>query len=879
MLTADEIVSNFFLDTCQLNPQPNLQKLDVFKCLTSGDVEYGITTAGSARDIYIQPMLPCIHGVNRLLYPTHAIAVPSMNQLPRHLPSIFVDELLVSEIIDSEFSGFVYLLSFGTLSRSFDGTTIGFKSKRVADYLNLYSPEDRQIQEFVYPAGRVRDTYVIRCLEWPTQAAEWRKRRRKYGWPDAATIADVVSSGCEVVLSEHHVHCSRSAGKATNDRYRLTFSIGETVLLNSWTPVQQITYHILRYVVDKSGLTEARNDEGHRMLSRYHLKTLMMWTCEMKRASWWTRTTIVQLSRNVMQLLLESCVSSRCTHYFIITSNVFEYGISRVLINQLTAFTDTAYLCQWLVNNYVRKCAELSPLTVSKMFCDISTDMKLHAAVNSLVLWQRSQSLLGSFKLVQHMNDFGCLAFAKFRLIPNLAEAAQYWKAFIDVDQRIHPAYITSVFCLTLSSAVDAKPSWFRAGIYDLLIAVLTNFEKCVTTTDADAAIILQLALYLMQMSSKPGGGTSSLVFRCLSYAQLKAALQCKHRSADDIRPLVNIYLAVLHCITEKYRSATRYCERVIGTGTADKSEFVVEGDSLPHVSSEVDAVLGLAALYQYLRDGSMSRKWQQVSVVRIFTVSLFAHYVMFFSRAANSINCRANELQHIRVKQYRQHFVKASQVFSTDFLLFYNVIGSIKRPANWTGERRDARLSPAPPAFKFSAGTLREQLILLSVEQLTSYRQNLLRDYRLVCELATDDIRALYAYRCGMYEECLDMIRPTVVRLWGQIEHFTIPVFGCMTHLMDDNIAALYATGVLKARDWKMYDGRVTQLTVLVYLLVECKLKLRQYDMASDLRFVVLLHHRLSVGCVADRLMLSLVYRRAVVGISNYINSTACDM
>jgi hypothetical protein len=303
-----------------------------------------------------------------------------------------------------------------------------------------------------------------------------------------------------------------------------------------------------------------------------------------------------------------------------------------------------------------------------------------------------------------------------------------------------------------------------------------------------------------------------------------------------------------------------------------------MEGACLPRISNEVDTILGLVSLYQNLRDGLLPRKLQQVPVVKVFTVRLFAYYLLYFSRASDSIGFKANRLHRVLVRQYRQHFVEASLIISTDLLLFYNVVNSTKRPAGCRGKRRDTCLQPGSSTSHHSTDRLRELLTSLSVELLTSYRQDVLRDYRVVCHFATDDIRALDAFRCGMYEQCFEMIRPTVVRLWEQTDHFIVPIFGCMTHLMDDSVAALCGACALTTRNGEMFNGYVIQLTVLVCLLVECKLKLRQFEMTSELRLMVLLYRRLTVSCVTDRLLLSLVYRKTVVGIFNRVDSNACE-
>ena len=78
----------------------------------------------------------------------------------------------------------------------------------------------------------------IHCLEWPTQAANWPNRCREFGWPDAATIEYIVSIGCDLVQVSHRQ--SREDEWTSMHQWRLSFSKAETVLLNSWTPIQQI---------------------------------------------------------------------------------------------------------------------------------------------------------------------------------------------------------------------------------------------------------------------------------------------------------------------------------------------------------------------------------------------------------------------------------------------------------------------------------------------------------------------------------------------------------------------------------------------------------------------------------------------------------------
>jgi hypothetical protein len=131
-------------------------------------------------------------------------------------------------------------------------------------------------------------------LEWPALAEEWEKRPRPHSWPDLQTIQRVVSNACDVVFVAHRLCKQDERMKKT--MHRLSFSRAETVLLNSWTPTQQIVYHILRYFVKTAGLIELSVDESmhstNGILCNYHLKTLMLWACERHSEQWWSTSLV-----------------------------------------------------------------------------------------------------------------------------------------------------------------------------------------------------------------------------------------------------------------------------------------------------------------------------------------------------------------------------------------------------------------------------------------------------------------------------------------------------------------------------------------------------------------------------------------------------------
>ena len=165
--------------------------------------------------------------------------------------------------------------------------------------------------------------HCIRCLSWPPQAADWPTRHRNYGWPDSATVDRVVSNGCDVVHVAHR-QC-RHDEWMSKLQWRLAFSRTEIVLLNSWMPVQQIVYHMLRVFMKTELLKDSDSSES---LSNYHIKTLMMWASELKSSTFWTGDiNHIRICVELLHTLSVWLNDTRCKHYFINNCNLMDnYG-------------------------------------------------------------------------------------------------------------------------------------------------------------------------------------------------------------------------------------------------------------------------------------------------------------------------------------------------------------------------------------------------------------------------------------------------------------------------------------------------------------------------------------------------------------------------
>jgi len=408
-LRADhEIVTNFLLDTCHLCQCINNDSVGaLIHCVSLGtgrissdpdEPTFIPVITGSVAEFYIQPMLSCVGDLDIMFYFSNELAIPAGTAPPTQLSDEFDSGVWVFEIVDSEFPGYVYLMCSYFLKECIDdGKYNAVECKR--RYLT-YKIDDKShgpsvayewLRTTTRPTlpmldGHVArsryagdDVYCYRCLSWPSQAADWPTRHRNYGWPDSATVDHVVSNGCDVVRVAHR-QC-RQHEWMRHRQHRLSFSRAEVVLLNSWIPVQQIVYHMLRVFVKTERLTDSANNSVAATLSNYHIKTLMLWACELKPRSWWIDDlNVVRLSVELLHTLGVWLTDARCQHYFIHNCNLFDHpdnwDCSPLLIASRLMSETEASLAEWFINSYIRKCAQFCPDDVSRLFDDVTNRTK-----------------------------------------------------------------------------------------------------------------------------------------------------------------------------------------------------------------------------------------------------------------------------------------------------------------------------------------------------------------------------------------------------------------------------------------------------------------------------------------------------------------------
>ena len=894
----DEIVTGFLLETCLQPPRLSERVFEAVEhcavVITGGDAANTDASAtplitGSVAEFYIEPMLPHIGDIDIMFHRNSPLAIPRGHRPPTQLPDefdIFDNCVIVCEIIDSSNPGYVYLEIRYLLTESSDDGNYNAVEYDTGQYLsknfyrNTYNRPAHGPALFLAIPGMtelpIDLVHCIRCLVWPKQAADWPKRHRDYGWPDSATVDRVVNNGCDVVGVAHR-QCRRYE-LLDMLQHRLSFSRAEIVLINGWVPVQQIVYHMLRYFVKTERLTDCADNSGAGTLSNYHIKTLMLWACELKSRSWWTDdVNLVRMCVQLLHNLAEWLTYSRCQHYFINDCNLIDESFNVTYVRDQLMSVDNKWLSTWFIGNYIRKCSQRTPYHILRLFDDVSTSMKLQNAVLEIVYWRRNNSLLNLSEILHLVHKRITRIVYKLSLT---TRSCVYWMTELAKIDSSLSVYFTAVAFLHI--ACKSSTHDLSDRLTDILATLCGQFIcKRLCSNNFASLLSLGKAVDLMKVVTNKSFSTMSLVEIELSKAYLYRALRCKDSDSDSIYCLANVYLAVLYYTTGQYQTAIDHCTLV--TRSQDHSQcssHVVQGEILPKIDNDVDNMLGLAELYQSVRTATLKQK-QQPQLVSVFTTELFAYYlhIKYLSLTKSRQFMQTSSTDEL--SRYGLCISDTQQPFIGDALLFLSVSRLCKF--------RHKPICPKPlltlmNANEYNTGTsdLVELLQKSAVEHLTTFRQLTARDFGSVATVVTTDFEALYAYKRGDYQRCLQWSTQNVNALLGARRGHEIPTYPEFIQLLDDDIVSLTALALIinpACRDYN-HGVYITSLTLSLYLMTQCQLKLRHSttSLAQTFDYIKVAQIRQSPERILDQLSLKLTERKILANLTYYTKKRLVD-
>ena len=141
---------------------------------------------------------------------------------------------------------------------------------------------------------------------WPDVAREWITRPRRFGWPSAAVVSEIVHDGILLVAA-----CHRSSADPENE-WRISFTMAERTLVDTLSDVQRLAYLYAKLVWMFS-----LKPKSSSFLVSYHLKNALLWLCEERPSEFWRGDNLVVCVRDIFRWLHDEISNSRLRHYFI----------------------------------------------------------------------------------------------------------------------------------------------------------------------------------------------------------------------------------------------------------------------------------------------------------------------------------------------------------------------------------------------------------------------------------------------------------------------------------------------------------------------------------------------------------------------------------
>ena len=251
----------------------------------------------------------------------------------------------------------------------------------------------------------------------------------------------------------------------------------------------------------------------------------------------------------------------------------------------------------------------------------------------------------------------------------------------------------------------------------------------------------------------------------------------------------------------------------------------------MPKTDDNIDTVLGLAVFYQHVRMVALNQ--QQQTHVTVFTTELFAHYLhikcLSVTKCQQLSDTTISQSSSYEVQSYAKNIADTQQLFIADVLVWKLI--SIFAGNKFVYKQHSSGHQSRPKySNELNTSYLVELLQKFAVRHLTTLRQIEARDFGSVASIVTTEFEALYAYKRGDYQMCLHLSIRNVRRLLYAEYMIHVPMYPEFVQLLDDDIVSLIALTSLvnpECRDSHPFVV-ITQLTLSLYLMAQCQLKLR---------------------------------------------------
>ena len=621
--------------------------------------------------------------------------------------------------------------------------------------------------------------------------------------------------------------------------------------------MQQIVYHMLRFFVKTERLTDTTENSDATTLSNYHIKTLMLWACELKPISWWgnENLNLVNICVELLHNLSAWLIGKRCQHYFINDCNLIDDTFSVEMVARKLLSISEIYLSVWFAQRYIGKCC-----------CKhVKPGMNMQTAVSAIIDCRFSRSLRDLWRAYQFAEYGIAGTIHELSVTPRSCISCKTELEKIDTNRSLL-VYFTAVAFLQLEH--DILTYDFRDELMDTLSTVLGHFiddrHYCYEPGNKYSRYN---AARLMKVVAAKSSSTVQLIEIELSKAYLHRTLRLKDSDSDSIYCLANVYLAVLYYTTGQYQTAIDHCTLVMRSQDHSQcSSHVVQGELLPKIDDDIDTALGLAVLYQFVLSAALNQR-QQRQYSSVFTTELFVCYLhITFLSVIKYHRVAQLSLRNV-FQRYEQCISETYQLFISDALIAKSLSCALEHgPIHKKLEiRKYDRIFVSERKNKTSE--LVELLQQSAVEHLTTYRQLKAQVFTSVVEMAATDFEALYAYKRGDYQRCLLLSTQNARMRQRAIYAPSIFTMPCFIRLMDDDIVSLIALVLIVSPECReiVEKSCINQMCLSLYLMAQCQLKLHHSvtSLARTLECISVALRKTKYDAAFDQLTLKLASRK----------------
>src|SRR6218665_3908627 len=786
----EEITSFFIMGTCQLLSKSYSSSHDhmnsLLMSLHSIPKQY-VIVCGSQAEFYIRPLNTCIADIDFLVCETDELAcIDNSPVLPSDISGL-AEKIRCYEIESyNEFPGFVRLRVFCEIKyswkhkeyRHYRNLNLGlYKTTDRTRALNCYLDRYNRLSgknklprvtsgpaiktPYNFASGPENDVvFCMFCPQWPRDAQTWPLRPRRNGWPTTETISEVVRNGCHVVYAQH---------RACRDdilQWRLSFSVAEVILLQSWTKTQQIVYHLLRFFA-KRELIQKDCPKEDEVLCPYHLKTLMLWTCEEMPSEWWDYSYVVAICCKLLSILSDWLKRRHCPNYFIPEANLFHQSSTAARLHQterrVNDFLNPDILSRWFVGSYILPITRtrfqfLNPGKTTPDFMDY---------ILPLIAYRKRAMPLSVEIVVArkfYLSNINCRRAAKIEHSGIVMLQQTQGNLYLETHKEMPYLPTTEkdlcfkytdylLHCLQFAYALSTREVSWDCNILSEFVNAISLQPKMLwspfhnfpnTYRAQSSRCQFMRAQDLMKNLTGLNSHSEFKLLYLMSKEFLRRTLETAGYEYNVVTTaaLTYMYLAALHFSSSEYQQAIRLCLPVISNQTPQEEKEKLNAGCLLFID-DIARIVGLCVLHEKVIDNNLKYNGGRLCLDLRLSQEGFAHYLTALSSERSST---------------QTHFVRDFP--DASFPMDNNVKALVKRIFVATLKSRTQRSDVRQIVYcrvdslteteatatnpSIVEDTVIELLIGIALENMMSFYTVILKDFGMQCNVV-DCYRALY--------------------------------------------------------------------------------------------------------------------------------------